>query len=119
MHFSYPLLTLTLFPAIGRSTNLIAPDSNIIIVRGGNDRGVPIPQQMMNAIEKFFPESLDDGAVIERPARFSVSSTERPNALRRVDTGISSIVGSQNGDRPGGFVLVVDGTALLHVSVVW
>ncbi|EEB98935.1 hypothetical protein MPER_01470, partial [Moniliophthora perniciosa FA553] len=27
-------------------------------------------------------------------------------------TGISSIVGSNNGDRPGGFVLVIDGSAL-------
>jgi len=32
--------------------------------------------------------------------------------LRRTETGISDIVGPNNGERPGGFVLVIDGTAL-------
>ena len=32
--------------------------------------------------------------------------------LHRTQTGISSIVGSNNGERPGGFVLVIDGAAL-------
>jgi phospholipid-translocating ATPase len=36
-------------------------------------------------------------------------------ALQRFETDLSSIVGSQNGDRPGGFVLVIDGVALEHV----
>lgn len=43
----------------------------------------------------------------------SNSVTGNPGApLRRTETGISSIVGENNGDRPGGFVLVIDGTAL-------
>ena len=37
--------------------------------------------------------------------------------LRRVNTGVSSIVGHDNGERPGGFVLVIEGTALTHVCV--
>ena len=38
--------------------------------------------------------------------------------LRRVNTGVSSIVGENNGDRPGGFILVIEGSALTHVSIV-
>lgn len=37
--------------------------------------------------------------------------------LRRTATGLSDILGDDNGDKPGGFVLVIDGTALEHVSV--
>src|SRR6202011_2446441 len=35
--------------------------------------------------------------------------------IRRVNTGVSSIVGANNGERPGGFVLVIDGPALEQV----
>ncbi|KAF7352855.1 Phospholipid-transporting ATPase [Mycena venus] len=101
--------------AIGKSTNLITPDSNIIIIRGGNDRGRTIQQQMLFAIEKYFPESEAAGAAeVSRSQRMSVGNGEQFYPLERVETGISSIVGAENGDRPGGFVLVIDGTALLH-----
>ncbi|KAF8195975.1 phospholipid-translocating ATPase [Mycena galopus ATCC 62051] len=100
--------------AIGKSTNLITPDSNIIIIRGGNDRGRTIQQQMAFAIEKYFPES--DAADLVEVSRKGMSAAQGEPfyPLERIETGISSIVGSENGDRPGGFVLVVDGTALLH-----
>lgn len=77
---------------------------------------------MANAVEEFFPESgiLDNSeAVFEKAELSRVESRklgERPSPLRRVETGISSIVGPGNGDRPGGFVLVIDGSALGYVS---
>ncbi|KAF8912178.1 hypothetical protein CPB84DRAFT_1761491 [Gymnopilus junonius] len=39
--------------AIGRSTNLISADSNIVIIRGGSR---PVRTQMINALNQFFPE---------------------------------------------------------------
>ncbi|KAJ7129762.1 phospholipid-translocating ATPase [Mycena epipterygia] len=98
--------------AIGKSTNLITPDSNIIIIRGGNERGRSIKQQMLLAIEKYFPES-DAGGMVDL-SRQNTSAREERYSLERIETGVSSIVGEHNGERPGGFVLVVDGTALLH-----
>jgi phospholipid-translocating ATPase len=104
-----------LLPAIGHSTNLIGRDSNIIVIRGGNPAGRPVYQQMMHAVEEFFPESgiLDQNGSLSAIPRSSMSS-DRPG-LARVETGISSIVGANNGDRPGGFVLVIDGSALGYV----
>ncbi|KAJ7171938.1 phospholipid-translocating ATPase [Mycena filopes] len=108
--------------AIGHSTNLIAKESNIIVLRGGDEGSRPVYEQMVRAVEEFFPESgiLDEeGVVVPAHPRQSSGSQaqERPHPMRRMSTGISSIVGSQNGDRPGGFVLVIDGTALGHALV--
>jgi hypothetical protein len=36
--------------------------------------------------------------------------------LHRINTGLTSLVGSQNGQRPGGYVLVIDGLALTDVG---
>ncbi|KZP18285.1 phospholipid-translocating ATPase [Athelia psychrophila] len=103
--------------AIGHSTNLIGKESNIIIVRGGNQRGRPVYEQMLTAVEDYFPESgiLQDDGVIAGEAELGIAGPDgRPFPMRRVNTGISSIVGADNGDRPGGFVLVIDGAALEH-----
>lgn len=101
--------------AIGKSTNLITPDSNIIIIRGGNERGRTIQQQMLFAMEKYFPEN--DTAGMVDLSRQTTSGQDRYYPLERIETGVSTIVGEHNGERPGGFVLVVDGTALLHVRL--
>ncbi|KAG7448365.1 phospholipid-translocating P-type ATPase [Guyanagaster necrorhizus] len=100
--------------AIGHSTNLIGRESNIIVIRGGNHHSRPVYQQMVHAVEEFFPESgiLDEGESFVKEQQLASVSSRDDNALRRVETGISSIVGANNGDRPGGFVLVIDGTAL-------
>ncbi|KAG6835961.1 hypothetical protein H0H93_012827 [Arthromyces matolae] len=90
--------------AIGRSTNLVASDSNIIIIRGGNV-GRTVYQQMVFAMDKFFPETSTD---LPRP---STTSRETNIPLQRIQTG-ASVVGAGNGERPGGFILVVDGAAL-------
>ncbi|KAG2019851.1 phospholipid-translocating ATPase [Coprinopsis cinerea AmutBmut pab1-1] len=116
--------------AIGHSTNLIGRDSNIIVIRGGNE-GRPVYDQIMYAIEEFFPGSgiVDEQGKVrdidDAPAKSPKSARrnslfsnppQSPGAgggpLRRFDTGISSIVGAGNGERPGGFVLVIDGGAL-------
>ncbi|KAJ3516647.1 hypothetical protein NLJ89_g988 [Agrocybe chaxingu] len=109
--------------AIGHSTNLISPDSNIIVIRGGNS-GRPVYDQILHAIQEFFPDSgiLDEHGQLTAAAdakpelieggHRAASPSPGGGSLRRMDTGISSIVGSNNGDRPGGFVLVIDGTAL-------
>jgi phospholipid-translocating ATPase len=78
---------------------------------------------MVHTIEEFFPESgiLDSNGNVNIPTTpLDADSHDRPSMLHRVDTGISSIVGSHNGERPGGFVLVVDGTALGYVGwILW
>jgi phospholipid-translocating ATPase len=74
---------------------------------------------MLHAIQEFFPESelpSTDGAANAEPLPASSDAQAQEVPLQRIDTGISSIVGENNGDRPGGFVLVIDGTALGFVS---
>jgi phospholipid-translocating ATPase len=70
---------------------------------------------MLFAIEKYFPESDTSGMVDLTRQTTSGREGDRYYALERIETGVSSIVGENNGERPGGFVLVIDGTALLHV----
>ncbi|TFK63348.1 phospholipid-translocating P-type ATPase [Pluteus cervinus] len=101
--------------AIGHSTNLIGRDSNIIVVRGGNNRGRSVRNQILHAIEEFFPEesaSLEEKSAVDNGGLRSPLAQNATYPLQRTDTGISSIVGAGNGDRPGGFVLVIDGIAL-------
>lgn len=96
--------------AIGHSTNLIGRDDNIIIVRGASSRAVY--SQMLGAAEEFFPES---GILGDQSVRENMQTASHPTGmypLQRVNTGISDIVGRDNGNRPGGFILVVDGAAL-------
>jgi phospholipid-translocating ATPase len=112
---------LNVCSAIGHSTNLIGKESNIIVIRDGDDGSRPVYEQMIRAVEEFFPESgiLDDeGVLIPAHPRASSSGSgqEQPHPMRRVNTGLSSIVSNTNGEKPGGFVLVIDGTALGHVS---
>ncbi|TRM59267.1 hypothetical protein BD626DRAFT_508768 [Schizophyllum amplum] len=100
--------------AIGHSTNLISPESNIIVIRGGGEGSRPVQQQMMAAAEEFFPDSgiLDEFGELTESKSPNPREGVSPRALQRVNTGVSIIVGADNGDRPGGFVLVIDGTAL-------
>jgi hypothetical protein len=99
--------------AIGRSTNLIAEESNIIIIRG-SDR--PVQQQMIQAVEDFFPDSgiLDEHGLVTSASKSPSTESASAFPMRRLSTGVRDIVGDDNGDRPGGFVLVIDGAALDH-----
>ncbi|KAI0958077.1 hypothetical protein AcW1_006256 [Taiwanofungus camphoratus] len=99
--------------AIGHSTNLIGREDNVIVIRGGGGEGAKsIYLQMLTAVQDFFPES---GLPEQESGGDQTASASRPSGtypLHRVNTGISSLVGNNNGDRPGGFVLVIDGGAL-------
>ncbi len=64
---------------------------------------------MNNALLQFFPESTDESSSLDHKV-----NEDRTIPLQRVTTGVS-LVGVDNGDRPGGFVLVIDGAALLEV----
>ncbi|KZT69864.1 phospholipid-translocating P-type ATPase [Daedalea quercina L-15889] len=100
--------------AIGHSTNLIGRDDNIIIIRGGSD-GKPVYNQMYGAVEQFFPLSgilNEEGVYMEEDGRYLSPLQNNTYPLQRVATGMSDVVGQNNGERPGGFVLVVDGAAL-------
>lgn len=106
--------------AIGYSTNLISHESNLIVVRGGDKDALSIYDQLYTAITEFFPDSnvLEEEHfdIKEKHNRRSTSSGMEA-ALHRVNTGVSSIVGHNNGERPGGFVLVIEGSALDYVSI--
>ena len=91
--------------AIGYTTQLLTPQTNLIIVREGNHS---IQDQLREALEGFFGE---EGLALWRSA--SRASSHRP-ALDRVNTGVRSLVGRDNGTRPGGFSLVIDGHSLTH-----
>jgi phospholipid-translocating ATPase len=78
---------------------------------------------MLRAAEEYFPDSniTEDPEVNGEAlgARDEESTTARGTQLyplRRVSTGATSLVGSTNGQRPGGYVLVIDGLALTDVS---
>jgi len=60
----------------------------------------------------FFPEQLGEGTPLQARISADRRKSSDDNALRRTDTGVSSLVGENNGSRPGGFVLVIDGPAL-------
>jgi phospholipid-translocating ATPase len=114
LHYN-PLITGYVL-AIGRSTNLIGHDSNIIIIRGGSPNGRPVDMQMNHAIKKFFSDSDIVREDLPRSSTSSRGNERHDTVLQHIDTDISSIAGTENGDRPGGFVLVVDGAALLQVG---
>ena len=98
--------------AIGHSTNLIGREDNIVVVRGGGEGSAPVYAQMLNAVEQFFPES---GILQEDAVELEQQTSGMP--LQRFNSGVSSLVGHGNGQRPGGFVLVIDGAALTHVRL--
>ena len=52
-------------------------------------------------------------STIENP-----STSPKPGNLRRAASGLSEILGEENGNKPGGFILVIDGSALGHVSCI-
>ncbi|KAH9981426.1 hypothetical protein BGW80DRAFT_1270175 [Lactifluus volemus] len=85
--------------------NLIGRDANIIIIRG-DESGTPIYTQMARATAEG-----QCGALAARDEE-SAPHGAQLYPLHRINTGLTSLVGSQNGQRPGGYVLVIDGLAL-------
>lgn len=116
-------MQLYLVAAIGYSTNLISRKSNLILVRGGEfGTSKSAYAQMVSAVEQFFPDlGVLGDANVHPPASDAEegkprTSTSSQGPLRRANTGVSSLVGENNSSCPGGFVLVIDGVALAHVS---
>lgn len=90
--------------AIGYTTNLLTSDTNMIVIRPGNHT---IYEQLRDSLEGFFG---DDS--LRRSTSLTHMETRRSTQLQRVNTGVRSLVGEDNGTRPGGFSLVIDGDAL-------
>jgi len=78
---------------------------------------------LLRAAEEYFPSSGISNDPEVNPEALGALDAEGASArgsqlypLRRVSSGVTSLVGSQNGQRPGGYVLVIDGLALTDVS---
>jgi phospholipid-translocating ATPase len=66
---------------------------------------------VLNALEQFFSEDQP-----EVKTSTELPSREDAIPLQRINTGVSTIVGAGNGNRVGGFVLVVDDSVLTEVN---
>lgn len=70
-------------------------------------------------MEQFFPSDgiLEDDAVAphEIDEEEQPQSTRPPSRRSVSSGGYSHIIGDNNGERPGGFILVIDGGSLGHV----
>ena len=78
---------------------------------------------MLRAAEEYFPSSgIANDPEVNGEALGALDAEGGPPhgaqlyPLHRVNSGVSSLVGSRNGQRPGGYVLVIDGLALTDVS---
>ncbi|GAA5877380.1 hypothetical protein JCM3774_003580 [Rhodotorula dairenensis] len=113
--------------AIAKTCNLLSRDMNVIVIKGGA-YGEPKSaySQLKTAIVRFFDgeglaEQLehqppDDGESSTLSRRSSIARRSF-QALRRTIShvsGVSDIVGEDNGQRSGGYGLVIDGASLSH-----
>lgn len=101
--------------AIGYSTMLLSKDMNLIVVRGG-EYGQPNSayDQLKRAIEQFFGGSEALAQMENQPPDYEGLEGEETYTGRRSTTSAASLVGEDNGQRPGGYALVIDGKALGH-----
>ena len=99
--------------AIGYSTKLLAQDMNLVIVRGG-EYGTPNSaySQLERAVERFFGGRE---AIAEMQHKPPPGPELQRSASRASHASHASLVGEHNGERPGGYALVIDGHALGYV----
>lgn len=102
--------------AIGYSTMLLSQEMNLIVVRGG-EYGQPNSayNQLKRAVEQFFGGSEVLEHMVNKPPSLDDEDEEgnRPSLHgRRSTVSAASLVGEDNGQRPGGYALVIDGSAL-------
>jgi phospholipid-translocating ATPase len=96
---------------------------NLIVIKGG-EYGEPNSAyaQMKNALETFFDadgviETLENQPPDSDTPRNSLHMLNSRNSLQHTRTGVSGvtdIVGQDNGERLGGYGLVIDGSSLRH-----
>lgn len=70
---------------------------------------------MSLALAQHFSEPGDEIKPVPTPIIMEVEAMKGGIPLQRINTGVTDIVGPDNGERTGGFVLVIDGAALLDV----
>ncbi|CAG8784543.1 9582_t:CDS:2, partial [Gigaspora rosea] len=104
--------------SIGFSTCLLNREMNLIIIRGGA-YGEPgsAYEQMRNAVEKFFPSDLDILESAKAPPVVPNYNGSRPSMSHTREMsfgGISLFSNLSNANRPGGYALVIDGSALKY-----
>ena len=92
---------------------------NLIIIRGGAfEEPRSAYEQMREALTRFFNGGAIIDALQEQPPESETSEVRRPGIPRQSTTfssaGMSDIVGENNGSRPGGYGLVIDGASLRH-----
>ncbi|PLW09182.1 hypothetical protein PCASD_21506 [Puccinia coronata f. sp. avenae] len=108
--------------AIARTCHLIGPDMNLIVIRGGEygTRASAYQQIRKSLIDFFDGQGLVD-QLKELPPGYSppeevvtspTLTTRSPPMSTRDD--LASIVGEDNGQRAGGYGLVIDGSSLNH-----
>lgn len=102
--------------AIGYTTNLLTRDTNLIIIREG---AKTVYEQLKNALEGFFNEVVMSEQEARRSHEVEPVPTQpaKMEQLRRMNTGVTSLVGKDNGMRSGGFSLVIEGAALRQVYI--
>ncbi|GAA96668.1 uncharacterized protein L969DRAFT_97024 [Mixia osmundae IAM 14324] len=117
--------------AIGMSSNLLTRDMNLIIVKGGAYDGTrkSAYYQLRKALVDFFGGSqlVDDlqhqppglersiSRGSKRPGhRTQLSQASGMSRTSEADDGLADIVGNDNGQRTGGYGLVIDGSSLTH-----
>ncbi|KAH9818620.1 putative aminophspholipid translocase [Melampsora americana] len=103
--------------AIARSCNLIAKDMNLIVIRGGAyGTSSSTYSQLRKALVDFFHADELVENLKAMPPDHVVNTERRPSEAQ---TGVEpidldDIVGEDNGNREGGYGLVIDGASLHH-----
>lgn len=93
---------------------------NLIIIKGGAfDEPNSAYAQMKNALESFFDadgvlEALENQPPESRRQSLHINNRNSLQQTRTGVSGVSDMVGADNGDRPGGYGLVIDGSSLRH-----
>lgn len=68
---------------------------------------------MTSALQQYFSNSAHTAPSTPNIPEFEPG---RGAPLQRINTGVTDIVGIGNGERAGGFVLVIEGSGLLEVD---
>ncbi|UZJ52902.1 hypothetical protein CBS101457_002222 [Exobasidium rhododendri] len=109
--------------AIGYSTMLLSKDMNLIVVRGGEyGQSNSAYNQLRKAVEQFFGGQSALDQMVNQPPQFETEGedTERARERRKSTNSVASLIGENNGQRAGGYALVIDGVALGHaLSEEW